>query len=62
MNLEFDSPISRKNAFYAMASKAQLVEHKAKLAFEREPYYLKFMKRREENHERDSSTDVSDGI
>lgn len=52
MTISFSDSLTKKKAFYAMASKAELTEHKAKIKFEQEPYYMKFI-RREDEYERE---------
>lgn len=40
---EFDKPVKAKQAFYEMASRAEQVNRKAKLRFQRPPYYMYFL-------------------
>jgi len=39
-SMEFKSPIKAKEAFYEMASRAELEDYRAKIRFKREPWYL----------------------
>lgn len=41
--MDFSDSLTKKKAFYLVASKEKLVEHKAKIEFNRPPYYMKFM-------------------
>lgn len=41
--MEFNDSLTKKQAFYAVASKESLVEHKAKIFYNRPPYYMKFL-------------------
>ena len=51
---DFESPIDAKNAFYHMASKAELVNRHAKIWFER-PAYGIYQGRRDDNEALDGT-------
>lgn len=46
-SMEFKTPIKAKEAFYEMASRAELEDYRAKIRFHREPWYLTDKKMRE---------------
>ena len=46
--MDWNESATRKEKFYALASKAELTEWRARARFNREPYHLTDLKRRKE--------------
>lgn len=60
--LTFNDPVKKKQAAYEMASRAELTNLRAKIWFDRPPFYMPYLEswttRKERNYESDGTTGV----